>query len=107
MKTAPKDSSLKEGKLQGFELSILPISLLIPQISSPSIRDCATVSMRTAHSQQRHSLVDLKQKEQNMNTRNPFPNVERQREIEMLTTELQYVICTQHEDDHDIRVISF
>lgn len=107
MKTAPKDSSLKEGKLQGLELSVLPISLLIPQISSPSIRDCATVSMRTVHSQQRHSLVDLKQKEQNMNTRNPFPDVERQREIEMLTIELQNVICTQHEDDHDINVISF
>lgn len=106
MKTAPKDSSLKEGKLQGLKLSILPISILIPQISSPSIRDCATVSMRTVHSQ-RHSLVDLKQKEQNMNTRNPFPDVERQREIEMLTTELQNVICTQHEDDHDIKVISF
>lgn len=107
MKTAPKDSSLKEGKLQELELSILPISLLIPKVSSPSIRDCATVSMRTVHSQRRHSLVDLKQKEQNMNTRNPFPNVERQRAIEMLTTELQNVICTQHEEDHDIKVISF
>lgn len=74
MKTVPKDCSLKEGKLQGLELSI---SLLIPQISSPSIRDCAIVSMHSVHTQQSHSLVDLKQKDQNLNTRNPFQIVER------------------------------
>lgn len=77
MKTVPKDCSLKEGKLQGLELSVLPISLLIPQISSPSIRDCAIVSMHSVHTQQSHSLVDLKPKEQNLNTRNPFQIVER------------------------------
>lgn len=80
MKTVPKDSSLKEGKLQGLELSILPISLLIPQISSPSIRDCAIVSMHSVHTQQSHSLVDVKQNEQNeqnLNTRNLFQIVER------------------------------